>query len=38
MIKYEKVILDMKETHIHVLSDITNATFGPSSMSELKRL
>ena len=38
MIKYEKVILDMKETHIHVLSDITNATFGPSSMSELKRI
>ena len=38
MIKYEKVVLDMKETHIHVLSDITNATFGPSSMSELKRI
>ena len=38
MIKYEKIVFDKKVSHIHTLSDITNATFGSSSMSELKRI
>ena len=38
MIKYEKIVFDKKTSDLRVLSDVTDAAFGSSSLSELKRI